>query len=466
VAAYTSKSGVSFPARLLKYNLDGSYAGVSVDFATLGVPAGGIFNGLWLTSTGDLWATLSAGKGLVVYRDGVWRYVNPANLSCIFPAGATFNANAIWGNRLGQVFIGTSKGLVVYNGKDSVDRKIAYTLYTAATHGLISDNILGGVAEKDSIQWIATSNGIMSSTLGRNYSLIKDTANYLACNNQAIDGIETLLGQNVTGRGDYHSYRVETEVCTTSGPNGGNCNAQYIYKLMKGKAALTAPTPYDFPYDVLGLAMLTVADKNTVVDMMTRHLNAFDPATMETNPDGGIKYISQLLDGTYLYLHNKAITNFKIPWLTEYVDRDKRAYWMEIQKAENPDSVKACASYNLYNSPYFINDRLAYDLGPDNLACGNQLHDFRYDQVWIVPNDKNLTFTNYTQPGHFLYPGKVFRSVVEECGKVKIVTIGTGLSYCGDGFNGKNNAIGNIIVGSILFRNIDLRLKKTFEASH
>jgi hypothetical protein len=64
-----------------------------------------------------------------------------------------------------------------------------------------------------------------------------------------------------------------------------------------------------------------------------------------------------------------------------------------------------------------------------------------------------------------LYPGKVFRSVVEECGKVKIVTIGTGLSYCGDGKPGEINAIGNIIVGSILFKNIDLRLKKAFSAA-
>lgn len=106
VAAYTSKSGVSFPARLLKYNLNGTFTGISVDFATLGIPAGGIFNGLWLTPTGDLWATLSAGKGFVVCHDGIWTHIqNTApDLSCIFPAGTTFNANAIWGNRLGQVF--------------------------------------------------------------------------------------------------------------------------------------------------------------------------------------------------------------------------------------------------------------------------------------------------------------------------------------------------------------------------
>jgi hypothetical protein len=397
--------------------------------------------------------------------------VNTANLSCIFPAGATSSANAIWGNRLGQVFIGTNKGLIVYGGTGSVNSKNSYTLYTAATHGLISDQILGGVAEKDSIQWIATSNGIMSSTLGRNYPLIKDTADYRVCNLQAMNDIEAIADQNVTGRRDYHTYRVETDVCSTTGPNGSNCNAEYVYKLMKGNASLTAPTPWDFPYDVLATSMLVTAEltgnKNTIVNMVYQHVSAFDPATAsDVNTNGGIKYISQVLDGIYLDMHKSAPTNTKIPWLSEYVDRDKRAYWMEIQKAENPDSVVACHSYNLYNSPYFINDRLGYDLSIDNWACGNGLHDFRYDQVWIYPNDKDLTLTNYTRPGHFLSPGKVFRSVVEECGKVKIVTVGTGLSYCGSGLPGGMNAIGNIIVGSILFKNIDLRLKKTFEAGH
>ncbi|MCS3799087.1 hypothetical protein [Niastella sp. OAS944] len=466
VGPYTSKSGISFPARVLKYNLDATYTGVSADFATLGIPAGGIFNGLWLTATGDLWVTMSAGKGFAVRRKGNWTYVNTANLSCIFPAGASINANAIWGNRLGQVFIGTNKGLIVYHGSGSVNSKSSYTFYTAATHGLISDNILGGVSEKDSIQWIATSNGIMSSTLGRNYPLIKDTADYHVCNLHAINDIEAQSEQDVTGRKDYHIYHVETEVCTTTGPNGGNCNAEYVYKLMKGNVSLTAPTPFDFPYDVLGVVMLKAANKNTVADMVYRHVSAFDPATMETNSNGGIKYISQVLDGTYLALHNTAPSNKKVPWLSDRVDKDFRAFWMLKQKADNPDSVVACHTYNLYNSQLFINDRVLYDRTLDNWVCGNQLRDTRYDQVWIYPNDKDLTFTNYTQPGHFLSPGKVFRSVVEECGKVKIVTVGTGLSYCGSVGTGENNAIGNIIVGSILFKNIDLRLKKTFEAGH
>lgn len=469
VAAYTSKSGVSFPARVLKYNLNGTYTGISADFATIGIPAGGIFNGLWLTPKGDLWVTISAGKGFAVRRRGNWTYVNTANLSCIFPAGAIISANAIWGNRLGQVFIGTNKGLIVYNGSGSVNSKSSYTLYTAATHGLISDQILGGISEKDSIQWIATSNGIMSSTLGRNYPLAVDTADYHVCNQPAINDIEDNANRDVTGRKDYHLYRVETQVCSTTGPNGANCNAEYVYKMMKHDASLTAPTPLDFPYDRLSAPMLLNADKNTLVNMVYKNANAFDPATAsETNTNGGIKYFWQVLDGSYYLLQRAAPSN--IPWidnkLSELTGKEDLDALTKEQKAHNPDSVVACNTYNLYNSPGFISDRTIYHYSTDLLFCNFELHSTRYDQVWIYPDDKNLTFTNYTQPGHFLYPGKVFRTVVEECGKVKIVTVGTGLSYCGDNLAGEINALGNIIAGSILFKNIDLRLKKAFEAGH
>ena len=83
-----------------------------------------------------------------------------------------------------------------------------------------------------------------------------------------------------------------------------------------------------------------------------------------------------------------------------------------------------------------------------------------------------MSITNYTLPGHFLYPGKVFRTVVEECGQVKVITYGSGLSSCGPGGGlllpspGLMNANGNTIVGSILFKNIDLRLKQAFEKSN
>jgi hypothetical protein len=467
VAAYTAKNGQSFPARLLKYNLDGTYTGVSYDFPSIGVPAGGIFNGVYVAPNGDVWVSMSAGKGFAVKRGATWTYLTSQKLPCILLSGSVINANAIWGNKLGQVFIGTNNGLMVYGGKGRVDTATSYTLYTNANNALISNQILGGASEKDSIQWIATGSGIMRSTLGKNYPVSIDSVSYTSCNEPALNAIEDILKQNVTGRQDYHVYKVETELCSQTGVNGSNCNAQFIYKLMKKNVALTAPTPYDFPYDNLSPILLRFADKDEVVQIIEQNVNAFDPATGTTNPQGGIKFISQVLNTSLALLNRASPNNAKIPFLTEYVDNDKRDYWMEQQRLVNLDSVSACATYRLYNSPYFINDRILYNITVDNTTeCGDKLTSPLYDEVWIFPNDKELSITNYTKPGHLLSPGKVHRYLVEECGKVKVITIGTGLSYCGPSTYGRMNAIGNIIVGSILFKNIDLRLKKTFQTAH
>ncbi len=82
-----------------------------------------------------------------------------------------------------------------------------------------------------------------------------------------------------------------------------------------------------------------------------------------------------------------------------------------------------------------------------------------------IPMIKTFTLTNYTQPGHFLYPGKVFRSVVEECGKVKIVTIGIRFKLLRRWQTRRNKRHWKYHRGSILFKNIDLRLKKAFSAA-
>lgn len=467
VISYLAKNGTFLPARLLKYNLNGTYTGVSFDFATIGIPAGGIFNGVYVAPNGDVWATISAGKGFAVKRGANWIYLSSQSLSCILPAGASINPNAIWGNKLGQVFIGTTQGLIVYGATGPVNNVSSYTLYTTANNALISNQILGGVSEKDSIQWIATSAGIMRSTLGRNYPLSVDSVDYTSCNEPDLNAIENALNQNVANRQDYHAYKVETELCTQTGTNGSNCNAQYIYKLIKKNVALTAPTPYDFPYDNLSPIFLYQANKTEVTQVVEQKVNAWDPATGATNPQGGIKFVSEVLSPGMALLNNAFPNNARIPFLSNYVDDTQRDYWMEQQRMHNPDSINACATYRLYNSPYYINDRALYDVSLDNTdSCGNKLTSPIYDEVWIFPDDKNLTITNYTKPGHFLAPGKVFRYLVEECGKVKIVTIGTGLSYCGATTTGRMNAVGNIVVGSILFKNIDLRLKKKFETSN
>ncbi len=470
VAPYISHTGQSFPARILKYNLNGTYD-TSFNYTSIGIPAGGFFNGLYVTPQGDLWVTMSLGKGFAVRHNNVWTYVNTSN-ACIFPSSGTLiSNNAIWGNKLGQVFIGTNEGLIVYRGTGPVNEKSSYTLYSIANFNFVSNQILGGISEKDSIQWIATNNGIMRTTLGSNYPLTNSSFDYNMCSDPAVAlGIylieSKITNPSVFGQADYHSYLVETEVCTNTGLNGKNCNAEYVYKMMKNDVTLTALTPWDFPYDHLSPLLLFAANKADITNIVYQKVKDWNPATMPHNENGGILFIEQVLSPPYVALNNSHPANMAQPFInTGLAEQGVRIFLNNIQKASNPADVQPCASYTLYNPGNYISDRVGYQ-ALDFAFCNNQLGSVFYDKVWIVPDNKNLTITNYTQPGHILYPGKVVRTIVEECGKVKIVTLGVGLNYCGNNFAGKMNAIGNIITGSIVFKNIDLRLKKAFEAAH
>jgi hypothetical protein len=430
------------PARIIRYDLFGGYLG-QLNFDSVGATPGGVFNAIYLTSSNNAWVGLTAGKGVAVKIKGCWTLLNSTKLPDVFLPGAAVNVNAIWGNNQGQVFIGTTNGLIVYNGVGAIDNATSYTLYTAENSGIASNNITGGANEKDSIQWVATNAGISRIVSGNRFSLDE---NYTACRNPAINAIED-QSRNDQLSLDWHSYKVETVICTSSGPNGSNCNAQYVYELMKSNAALTAPTPSDFPFDLdpFNLALLRIgADQ---LELLAQR------AAVSLVPITSVAFIGIGI------IEASDRTTRPVPF-GNMLNNNRR--YLALQESVNPRSVEACSRYKLYNNATFIVGRIKYNKYLDNLFCDDQLESVEYDPVYIYPDDKNLTITNYTAPGHFLHPGKVERRVIEECGKVKIVTKGTGRQYCG------NNPVGyllgktNIVVGSILFKNIDERLKRTF----
>ncbi len=469
VRGYTVKRTQQFlPNRLLRYNLNGTFIAPAFTFQSVGIPAGGVFNGLHVASNGDVWVSASAGKGFAVRRKKNWIYMDPQKIPCIFPAGATIGSNAIWGNKLGQVFIGTSKGLIVYNGVGPVQSVSSYTLYTTSNSSLPTNQVNGGASEKDSVQWVATAGGILRSTFGRNYPAAADSADYTSCNNAVINAIEAQADQDLSARRDYHSYQVETVICTQTGINGNNCNAQYVYKRMKDSVRYTTPTVADFPYDNLKAALLrniTDAELLTVV----ANVNGWQLNMATGNPNGGIRQIQQVLTAALKANYYDCLTcvqDGQLPFLfgeREYSPAYREQYAASVANVNPVRAISCNQVYKLYNAPNFFPDRILYrDIIRPLFGC-DALTSSQYDEVKVFADDRNMSITNYTDPGHFLYPGKVFRQVVEECGQVKIITIGSGLSSCGSNSAGRNNAVGNIIVGSILFKNIDLRLKQSFE---
>jgi triacylglycerol esterase/lipase EstA (alpha/beta hydrolase family)/uncharacterized protein (DUF427 family) len=89
------------------------------------------------------WVGLQTG-GLAIQEgeDAAWAVANSTNMPAIFPVGTSINNNAIIENGLGNIYIGTSTGLVVFDGGGAVTDPTRYTRYTT-TDGLPSNNITG-----------------------------------------------------------------------------------------------------------------------------------------------------------------------------------------------------------------------------------------------------------------------------------------------------------------------------------
>jgi Secretion system C-terminal sorting domain/Palmitoyl protein thioesterase len=148
--------------------------------------SGGIFHGVYSNKNKGVWVTTpAAGNGFSVWRptssdinsgEGLWYNVTDPS---IVPPGTIFNKGAIWGDSTGRVFMGTNKGIIVYNGSGEVFSPYAYTLFTKdaydspllrAVHDptMLSNNITAGCIESESTEefsWIATPDGIMRLNL-------------------------------------------------------------------------------------------------------------------------------------------------------------------------------------------------------------------------------------------------------------------------------------------------------------
>jgi pimeloyl-ACP methyl ester carboxylesterase len=154
VGPYVAKNGSVFPARLLKYDLKGFYTNTSFNLVSSGIGGGGIFWSICVTPKGNVWVTTSLGK--IAFYNGVrWQVVT---LPSTFPSSISPNQNAIASDDQGRIYIGTNKGLIVYNG-GSLLQDNSFKLYSGA-EGLSSTNIRGIAVEKDGAVWMATDNGI------------------------------------------------------------------------------------------------------------------------------------------------------------------------------------------------------------------------------------------------------------------------------------------------------------------
>lgn len=107
---------------------------------------------------GNKWVGVNGSGILVKGADNSWNKMSDA---AIYPAGTLFNTNAIVGDTSGNVYIGTSNGLIVYRNGKALDIPSSYKRYTTV-EGLPSNNIRGLAV--DTLRkriLVATDNGIV-----------------------------------------------------------------------------------------------------------------------------------------------------------------------------------------------------------------------------------------------------------------------------------------------------------------
>lgn len=470
VYPYTAKDGlVDLPARVLRYDLDGNYLGAETH-ESMGVPNGGVFNGIYIDKAYNEFVSISpAGRGFAVKSCNEWTYM-PMSMFSIAPENTRINDNAIWGNKDGDVFFGTDQGLLVYNGCGSVTNADAYTFYST-DNILPVNNILGGFSQDSVNTWLATSDGIRK-VVGKfedlEYVIVEDCSSTgdtsVAYIQDLKKGFES--GINTNNR-SYHKYVIETEICTKEGPEDNKCCLETVFNLMRNDVSNTAPVPGDFPLDNINPLTLQFATKNQLKAVVD-NVNAWEGVRDEdSNPTGAIRTIKSVspfgIDFSIFAVDNSSISLLafgpselfmKFQGLFKSLEEKQNAY--------NPPEAFTCLDYRLYNNINLIVRRRFFKRKID-IFFGNKLENTEYDRVYLVVEEPRFTITNYTAEGHFLYPGYVQRKVVKEGNSIKVITTGEGLQYCGDGLWGNINANGNIIVGAIIFKNIDLRLKKNFE---
>ena len=124
------------------------------------IPINIVVRAIYTDALNRTWFGLANNAVLVYDELNLWHFINSA-----FPAGSQVNSNAITGNRFGDVYIGTTGGIVFFDhGSGEIARlesAFSYKAYTTA-NGLPSNNVTGIAYDAKRFKvWVATSGGIV-----------------------------------------------------------------------------------------------------------------------------------------------------------------------------------------------------------------------------------------------------------------------------------------------------------------
>lgn len=146
---------------LIRYKLNGDSIKVYDHNNTSVLPLGFFPNAIHVDAAGNSWIGLREGGLRMHSAQGDWFTMNDPSL---FPSGTQINHNAITSDNTGNVYIGTSRGLLIFWSPDFFGSTFTnpgdYTLLTTQ-QGLVHDNVRGMAFDpKNGQLLIATAGGV------------------------------------------------------------------------------------------------------------------------------------------------------------------------------------------------------------------------------------------------------------------------------------------------------------------
>lgn len=146
-------------SQILRYKPNGQYVGIHGTADTSLFSAGFTAQAIHFDISGNRWVGLRQG-GLIIKTPLGWKGMNS---TAFFTASTQVNFNAITSDEFGNVYIGTSNGMLEYQSQDynpssSPDYTPSYIHYTT-NDGLPSNNITGLVYDQKNGRLLITSDG-------------------------------------------------------------------------------------------------------------------------------------------------------------------------------------------------------------------------------------------------------------------------------------------------------------------
>jgi pimeloyl-ACP methyl ester carboxylesterase len=152
-------NGTCFAPRIVRYNSSGGYTGQFFDESVLPVDnSSGTarIRAIKADGAGRVWVGFSAG-GVRVFTLATQQW--EAIAEPIIPSGAAINFNAISVGQDGKVYIGSTAGLIIYDGSGVLDDPASHALLTTI-NGLPSNSVNQIAFDGGGAIWLATTAGV------------------------------------------------------------------------------------------------------------------------------------------------------------------------------------------------------------------------------------------------------------------------------------------------------------------